>query len=580
LATDRDEVLRKAEKLLRTGKLDLAIAEYVRLVDEQPRDWNSRNTLGDLYVRANKPKEAVAQYTRIAEYLTSEDLPAKAAALYKKILRIVPDDESVQLKVGDLAARQGLTAEAKGHFAAVAAKRRARGDRAGAQEVAVRLASVDPSNFDARTMAARALVEQGDTKAAAAQFRSMHADLLTRGLNAEALVALREAVRYDGSDVQGRLALLEVDLRAGDIDAAREMLAPLMHEDGTVRQRIVELAWTLAPASPDAAYACIEAAADAEIAAGRYMDAAGILQEFSTRASNHLGALVKLVDVCIDGGLEAMMYDTQGHLADLYLDLGQPTEARVIAEDLVAREPWEPAHIDRFRRALLMLEVPDPDDVIAERLSGQGPFIATDPFAAPESFGDPEMPIARPPSTAAKRQPDAPSQDVDLTDALSELESLSKPGAPAPEGDEELDDVFKERRSELSRQAGVQEAAEQLELAQTYLDMGMTDEAIGALTVAAKIPTHRFAAASVLGRLYLKKKDPARAVEWLERAAEAPAPTPGEGYELLYDLGVTLDATGEVSRALAVFMELQADAGPYKDVPLRIERLSRVQTGG
>ena len=38
------------------------------------------------------------------------------------------------------------------------------------------------------------------------------------------------------------------------------------------------------------------------------------------------------------------------------------------------------AHIERFRRALVMLRVPDPDTVIAERLSGQSPFMATDHF--------------------------------------------------------------------------------------------------------------------------------------------------------------------------------------------------------
>ena len=50
----------------------------------------------------------------------------------------------------------------------------------------------------------------------------------------------------------------------------------------------------------------------------------------------------------------------------------------MIAEDLVAREPWERAHIERFRRALVMLERADPDTLIAERLSGQAPFMATD----------------------------------------------------------------------------------------------------------------------------------------------------------------------------------------------------------
>ena len=41
-----------------------------------------------------------------------------------------------------------------------------------------------------------------------------------------------------------------------------------------------------------------------------------------------------------------------------------------------------------------------------------------------------------------------------------------------------------------------------------------------------------------------------------------------------------LDRNVEYSRALAVFLELQADAGDYRDVPARIDRLARVQTGG
>ena len=69
------------------------------------------------------------------------------------------------------------------------------------------------------------------------------------------------------------------------------------------------------------------------------------------------------------------------------------------------------------------------------------------------------------------------------------------------------------------------------------------------------------------------------AIEWLERAVEAPAPGVSETCELLYDLGAILESAGETSRALAVFLELQADAAGYRDVAARIERLARVQTG-
>ena len=94
----------------------------------------------------------------------------------------------------------------------------------------------------------------------------------------------------------------------------------------------------------------------------------------------HVPALLKLVEVCVDGGLESTMYEAQAQLADAYLEAGQAAEARVIAEDLVAREPWEArAHRSLPPRAR-HAAVPDPDTVIAERLSGQAPFMATDPF--------------------------------------------------------------------------------------------------------------------------------------------------------------------------------------------------------
>jgi tetratricopeptide (TPR) repeat protein len=632
LAIDRAEAVKKAEKLLRQGKLDLAIAEYQRIVEDQPRDWNSRNTLGDLYVRANQPQKAVAEYEQVADHLFTDGFFAKAAALYKKILKIKPDEESVQLQLGEIAARQGLLADARGYFNAIANRRKQRGDKAGADQIVIRLGSLDPADFNARTLAAQILANTGDRVGAAAMFRSMHADLVEKGRAAEALTALRQAVRLNQDDVEGRtllareaiaggdheaaqqyldrniagndpallLPLLEMELRRGNLDSARDILPQLVKDAAGLRQKVIDLAWKLGPTSPQAAFVCIDAAVGSELAVSNYMDAAALLQEFVTRVPDQIDALLKLVEICVDGGLEAVMYEAQAHLADAWLERGNGVEARVIAEDLVAREPWEQAHIERFRRALVMLKVDDPDALIAERLSGQGPFVATDPFMAPEDLGEPE-PVLQMPAPVAPAEPDVPLRaqaperdipppprkpragqdrgvDIDLTSALSKLED--GPKADAPASTQSLDTVFSDFRSELSKHADASEAAEYLGLAKTYLDMGMSDEAIEALKTATRAPSHRFEAASLLGRLFLKQDDLPNAIEWLGRAAQAPAPGVNEGRELLYDLASSLDAAGDTSRALEVFLELQTNAGDYRDVPARIERLARVQAGG
>ena len=77
----------------------------------------------------------------------------------------------------------------------------------------------------------------------------------------------------------------------------------------------------------------------------------------------------------------------------------------------------------------------------------------------------------------------------------------------------------------------------------------------------------------MLGRLYKERGDSSAAIEWLERAAEAPAPSADDGRALLYDLA-TLEEAGETARALAVFLELQAEGAEYRDVAARTERLS------
>ena len=65
---DREETLKRAENLRRQGRLEPAVAEHVRVLEDQPRDWITTNPLGDLYVRAGQPDRAAAQYARIADH--------------------------------------------------------------------------------------------------------------------------------------------------------------------------------------------------------------------------------------------------------------------------------------------------------------------------------------------------------------------------------------------------------------------------------------------------------------------------------------------------------------------------------
>ena len=133
-------------------------------------------------------------------------------------------------------------------------------------------------------------------------------------------------------------------------------------------------------------------------------------------------------------------------------------------------------------------------------------------------------------------------------------------------------------RDEAAHDATPETAEQHFKMAATYVDMGMQEDAMKALEVAARSPRHRFRAGAMLAKAYLDAGDQVHAIEWYEQAVEAPAPSPMAHHALLYELATVLQANGEGARALAVLLELQAEAGEYRDVSSRLEQL-KVQMG-
>jgi tetratricopeptide (TPR) repeat protein len=166
----------------------------------------------------------------------------------------------------------------------------------------------------------------------------------------------------------------------------------------------------------------------------------------------------------------------------------------------------------------------------------------------------------------------AESAEVDLSEALGSMH--------APPREVPLQEVFDDLRTNAIRESQLQDAQARYAVAIDHANNGRLDQAIAGFEAAARVPLMRFQAGTRLGRLHVARGDLTQGVEWLERAVQAPPPTPDEGHAVMYELADALEHLGEHSRALAVLLELSADAGSYRDIDARIDRLSKVQTRG
>jgi len=648
---DRDVILKQADKLLRQGKLEAAIGEYVRLLDEQPHDWNSINALGDLYVRAGKPDKAVEQYLRIADHQFSEGFYPKSAALYKKALKLQPEHEHMQLQLATIAERQGKFVDAKHHLRQVAKQREARGDRLAAAECILRLGSMPEADIEARIAGARAAQQIGDGFRAVELLKEAAQALEKQNKRIDALRLLADAAEIDPFDTELRIRLAREFLDVGQVKQARVYLnfetagddvelllalATLEFADGREEDAQVAMARVLALSADrepeiaalaeellekgriESAFACVDAITDAVLLQGDLARAADVLHRFCERTT-HLPALLKLVNVARDAQRPELLSEAQARLADVHLNALRGAEARALAEALLRAEPDSEPHAERLRRALVLLEDTDPEATIERTRTAAAVPVSEPPMASAARPDDaasldvyvyPEQDVNRasdPLGEAGDSRSATPASSaggdasvLDLTEIdLSTVIAGLTPAAPlvarlpvaaakpSPAGDEtdgqddtaspDIEDVFAKMRARSAREQNVSAALAEYERAVELIEQGLDKDAIEALQSAARTPMMRFRAAARLGRFLMDRGDLNEGVEWLERAAQVPAPSPDEGHNLMYELANALEAQGESARALAVLMELEAEAEGYRDVRTRIAYLSQAQ---
>jgi tetratricopeptide (TPR) repeat protein len=228
---DKAKTLRAAEKYLELGKIPAAIKEYTEIVTNEPDDFATVNTLGDLHARVGNQPAAIFCFRRIAEHYREQDFGLKAIAVYKKIDRLQPGDTEIATSLADLYAKQDLVVEARAHYLAVADAHTRAGARQEALEILRKIADLDPQNTDIRIKLADGYLKEGMRPEAAACFTEAGQRLLTRNAFDVALEMFCKALEILPSDQASLRGVLAAHSARGTADEAAEAIERVLVND-------------------------------------------------------------------------------------------------------------------------------------------------------------------------------------------------------------------------------------------------------------------------------------------------------------------------------------------------------------
>jgi tetratricopeptide (TPR) repeat protein len=380
------QLKRDADAAEKKGDYPKAIDVLKQLVQENPKDWNTVNRIGDLYAKLNPPnlKAANEQYVKVARYYADDGFYLKAIAVWKKVLRNDPSMLDGSKELGDLYARQGLVAEAKQTLNVVVDEYIKRNKKREAGEVLRRLADVDPTDLKVRIRLAEFYAWEGNQEKANGEYVAIADELVKKGHLAEALQViekalragprsalllsaaarvhlvqknfpraielLEEARRLDPGDRDVSLRLAEACLGSKRPDEARRVLEGLIERDPSDQEARQQLGQVyLAEGRFDEAFEHLQPAIDKLVDRRQVDRGAALLQQIVQRNPQHIRSLGKLVELYRVSRNDALVAQTYSQMVEAYLASGGLEQAASILEMLVQLEPHNEQHRSKLR---------------------------------------------------------------------------------------------------------------------------------------------------------------------------------------------------------------------------------------
>lgn len=221
---NKAKVLAQAEKFVQQGKLQNAIAEYEKIVKEDPKDLTVLNTIGDLNARVGSNDQAIYYFKKVGDQYAQNGFAVKAIAIYKKLTKISPHNIENTTKLAELYGQQGLFNDARVHYMQVADHLLRSGDNQQAARIFQKILELDPENAHTQAKLADLYNKLGKKDEARNIYYTAAESLYARGSYAAAEEALEKVLSLDPNNTGALMLRGMIAVDAGDSQVAVQYL--------------------------------------------------------------------------------------------------------------------------------------------------------------------------------------------------------------------------------------------------------------------------------------------------------------------------------------------------------------------
>ena len=223
--------MRNAERYLTQGKIEAAISEYREIVIHDPKDMNTQNMLGDLYVKVADRESAVNCYRKVADHYHDQGFAKKSIAVYNKIYKLKPELSDVVGRLAELYQLRGSISEARSHYQIFAERLERENKNVEVLEVWHKIAELDPCDHDICLKIARAQRDRNQKEDACRAFFDAGSRLAEKGKHDEAVAAFGEALEVNGKYWKAVRGLVRSLIQKGTPEKAAVLLEEMLKED-------------------------------------------------------------------------------------------------------------------------------------------------------------------------------------------------------------------------------------------------------------------------------------------------------------------------------------------------------------